>query len=320
MNNKVNYTLVGFLVLVGIFLMLGFSYWLLKPADEQQMKKYLIRFDESVLGLNIDASVKYRGIEVGKVTKLSINPKNSEQIDVLVNILKTTPIQENTVAKLTSQGITGLSYINLSLNKMGSSKALTVKNSEKYPVIKSTPSLFIKLETSFGGVTDGLTETLVKTNHLLNDENQKQFSLMLKNSASFMEKLDKLLDDETIKNLQSTAKNLNSTTKKIDALILNVDKFLDDSVSWEDNISTSFDSIQNSYLGISDSMDEFKRAIAGGEFNIKEISENIIPTINNTMLEMQNMMIKIEDTLDKYDRSPSDVLYRQEKIKKAPGE
>jgi len=319
MNNKVNYTIVGLLVLVGIFLMLAFSYWLLKPSDELDMKKYIIHFDESVLGLNIDAPVKYRGIDVGKVIKLSINTKNTEQIEVLIDILKTTPVKEDTLAKLTSQGITGLSYINLSLGK-NTTPILKPVDDNKYAIIKTTPSLFAKLESSFGDVTEGISDTLIKTNNLLNDENQKQFSLVLKNTASFMQKLDKLLDEQTIENLQSTAKNLNSSSAKIDALIPKFDKFIDNSIFWENNISYSFDSIMNSYLGISSSMDEFKRAMSSGEFNIKEITNDVIPTINNTMLEMQNMMIQIEDSLKKYDRSPSDILFRQEGIKKGPGE
>ncbi|MCD6173347.1 MAG: MCE family protein, partial [Sulfurimonas sp.] len=89
--------------------MFAFTYWLVKPTAEQEVRKYNIHFDESVHGLNMDAAVKYRGISVGKVTKLKINPKNTEQVEVLITILKTTPIKEDTVAQLTAQGITGLS-------------------------------------------------------------------------------------------------------------------------------------------------------------------------------------------------------------------
>lgn len=75
MNNKVDYTLIGLLVVFGLILMMGFGYWLLKPSIEDETAKYLIYFDESVLGLNLDAPVKYRGISVGKVSRLRINPK-----------------------------------------------------------------------------------------------------------------------------------------------------------------------------------------------------------------------------------------------------
>jgi phospholipid/cholesterol/gamma-HCH transport system substrate-binding protein len=91
-------------------------------------------------------------------------------------------------------------------------------------------------------------------------------------------------------------------------------------MAWEDKISTSFASIMNSYLGIKSSMDEIKRAVASGEFNFKEIAGDVVPTLNNTLLEMQQLMIKLENTLQQYDRSPSDILYKQEIIKKGPGE
>jgi hypothetical protein len=35
---------------------------------------------------------------------------------------------------------------------------------------------------------------------------------------------------------------------------------------------------------------------------------------------MQNLIIKIEETLNKHDRSPGDIILMQEKIKKGPGE
>ncbi len=76
----------------------------------------------------------------------------------------------------------------------------------------------------------------------------------------------------------------------------------------------------NSYLGIRSSMDEIKRAVSSGEFNFKEIASDIVPTMNNTLLDMQDLMIKLQDTLNQYDRSPSDILFKQEEIKKAPGE
>jgi phospholipid/cholesterol/gamma-HCH transport system substrate-binding protein len=91
-------------------------------------------------------------------------------------------------------------------------------------------------------------------------------------------------------------------------------------MAWEDKISGSFASIMNSYLGIRSSMDEIKRAVASGEFNIKDIAGDMVPTLNNTLSEMQQLMIRMEDTLQQYDRSPSDILYKQENIKKGPGE
>ncbi|MDB2562791.1 MlaD family protein [Sulfurimonas sp.] len=319
MNNKVNYTLVGFLVLVGIVLMLGFTYWLLQPKSEQELTEYHINFDESVLGLNIDAPVKYRGISVGKVTELNINPNNSEQVQVMIKILKTTPIKVDTVAKLTAQGITGLSYINLSLGGRESDN-LTLVEGNKLPIIKTVPSFFENFESSLGSMSTKLSSTLTQTEKLLNDDNQQQVSLLLQRTAGFMDKLEQVLDDKTITHLQSSVKNLDSVSAKVDNLTPDINKFIDKSVKWEDKIAGSFDSIMQSYVGIRSAMDEIKRAVSSGEFNIKDIAGDVVPTMNNTLLEMQELMIRLDGMMQTYERSPGDVIFKQEEIKKGPGE
>jgi phospholipid/cholesterol/gamma-HCH transport system substrate-binding protein len=311
--------MIGFLVILGLSLMVVFGYWLLKPADNLEMKKYIIYFDESVLGLNMDAPVKYRGISVGKVTRLGINPNNSEQIEILVTILKTTPIKASTVAQLTSQGITGLSYINLDLGD-NNSPALEAKEGDEFAVIKTTPSLLIKLEKTFGDVSSDLSSTLARTKELLNENNQDELTQLFKSSASFMNKINQLLDDKTINNLKQTVHNLNITTKKLDEMMSQIEKFLNNSVEWEDKISNSFKSITGSYMGIKETMDYFRAALIRGDFNIKKISNEVIPTMNSTMLEMQTLMIKIQEAIDQHERSPSDMIFKQEKIKKGPGE
>lgn len=319
MNNRVNYSLIGFLVLFALMAMMAFGYWLLKPSKEIEMKTYAIYFDESVSGLNLDAPVKYKGINVGKVTALNINPKNSEQVQVLISVLKATPIKSSTVAQLTSQGITGLSYINLSFRDDGN-KPLTAQKGEEYPIIKTIPSLLIKIENTLGNMTLNLSDTLEKTRELLNNENQAQFSALLKNSAVFVSKINQVLDDETILNLRETIKNLNSVSKKIDEMMPQLEKLVDKSISWEESISASFASIKNSYVGIAATMNTVNSSIQRGDYNLKEISGDILPTMNNMLLDMQSLIIKIQETLQKHERSPSDIIFIQEQIKKGPGE
>ena len=135
-----------------------------------------------------------------------------------------------------------------------------------------------------------------------------------------MDKMDRVLDEKTIQNLQQAAVNINSSTQKVDAMIPNINKLVDKSVAWEDKISSSFNSIMGSYLGIRASMDEIKRAVSSGEFNIKDIAADVVPTLNNTLLEMQHLIIGVENIINQYERSPSDILFKQEEVKKGPGE
>ncbi|TKI69430.1 MCE family protein [Sulfurimonas crateris] len=297
-----------------------FGFWLLKPTKEAQMQRYIIYFNESVLGLNLDAPVKYKGLSVGKVVDLGISRHNLEQVEVLVEILKETPIKTSTEAQLTSQGITGLSYINLTINGDVDAKPLALRENEDYPVIKSVPSILIKLENRFIDISEDLADTLQKTSRLLSDKNQEEITTLLKNSAILISKINSILDENTTQNFKESMKNLKNSSEKIDKLIPRVDELVSKSGRFEDDISAAFDSIKNSYLGIEESMNRFSMAIESGENNIKEISGEIAPAMNSTLLDMQNLILKIEETISRYERSPADIMFMKEEIKKGPGE
>jgi len=320
MNNRVNYVVIGVLVLIGIAGMAMFGFWLLKPTKEAQMQRYIIYFSESVLGLNLDAPVKYKGLSVGKVANLGISRQNSEEVEVLVEILKDTPINTSTQAQLTSQGITGLSYINLTIDDHVDAKPLAAKESEEYPVIKSVPSILIKLENRFIDISTDLADTLQKTSRLLSDKNQEEMSIILNNTALLLHKINTMLDDNTTQDFKETMKNLKSSSQKIDRLIPKVDELVNKSGKWEDDISAAFGSIKNSYLSIQESMNRFSKAIESGENNIRETTGDIVPVMNSTLQDMQNLILKIEETINRYEISPADIVFTQEEIKKGPGE
>jgi len=319
MNNKVNYAFIGATVLFGLGLIVVFSYWLLQPSDKKITKNYHVYFDESVLGLNLEAPVKYRGIDVGKVSEISISPKNSEQVQVTLSILSNTPIKTSTRAKLTSQGITGLSYINLSMGKKGTD-LLKKQDGEEYPVIKSTPSFLEKIESSFGNVSTNLSKTLDGTQKLLNDENQKQIEIILNRSAKFIDKLERLFNEQTIEHIQRSVKNIDQASDKINKMMPKIEYFIDNSVEWEDKLAKNFQEIMNSYAGIRESMDVFKGSIENGDYNIKEITSDVLPTLNNSLVELQHMIIRLDSLIEQYEKSPADILYKTQEINKGPGE
>jgi phospholipid/cholesterol/gamma-HCH transport system substrate-binding protein len=319
MNNKANYTLIGFFVIVSFFAMSIFGYWLLKPSNELETKKYVIYFDESVLGLNVNSPVKYRGIDVGKVQKIQINPKNTEQVKVLISVLKTTPIKTTTKAKLTSQGITGLSYINLSLGDKDS-PLLTAKKGEKYPVIQSEPSFFERFQQNIGHLSSEVSSTLSNIDKLLKDENQKEITMILKQSKIFMTKLNKTLSDETILDFQQSVKNLKNSSKELQKLIPHIDNLTKNSISWEKNISASLKSIAQSYISIQKSMDDIGNSFKRGDFDIKSITADTIPMLNKSISSLNQLLIELKETLKVYKSNPRELLFKEKEQNKAPGE
>lgn len=75
--------------------------------------RYHILFTEGVSGLELGSPVKLRGVRVGQVSRVRLNPDNVEQVKVTVLLDVGTPIKEDTAAVLQLQGITGLKYVEL---------------------------------------------------------------------------------------------------------------------------------------------------------------------------------------------------------------
>lgn len=147
MDTKVNYALVGlFVVLLTILLVVGVL-WLSKGDYRGAYDRYYAYMRESVSGLSVNAPVKYRGVEVGRVKEVILDPDNSEEVRLTMDIRRGTPIKEDTVAILDTQGLTGLAIVNLTGGSQ-ESPPLQVKEGEEYPVIQTGPSLLYRIDTA----------------------------------------------------------------------------------------------------------------------------------------------------------------------------
>ena len=108
---------------------------------------YQTYMQESVAGLNLNASVRYRGVEVGRVQKIALAPGNVEQVQVTLAIESGTPIKSDTVAVLSTQGLTGIAFVDLTGGSRNA-PALTAEPGADFPVIRTGPSLMVRLDAS----------------------------------------------------------------------------------------------------------------------------------------------------------------------------
>jgi phospholipid/cholesterol/gamma-HCH transport system substrate-binding protein len=147
MQRQINYALVGLFVILLGAAWLAISLWLALGDFSVQYKTYRVYLDESVSGLYIDAPVKYRGVEIGKVSEIRLNPAVTGQVQLTLDIDASAPIKEDTIAVLTVQGLTGIAFVDLSGGSL-ESPPLQAEAGEPFPVIRTGPSFFARLDTS----------------------------------------------------------------------------------------------------------------------------------------------------------------------------
>ncbi len=170
MEPKVNYALVGLFVVVLSAVLLGIVLWLSKGKYGTVYDRYYAFMRESVAGLSVNSPVKYRGVEVGYVADIRLNPENPEEVRLTLDITRGTPIKEDTVAVLHVQGLTGFAIVDLT-GGTRDSPPLTAKPDQAYAVIKTGPSLLARLDSAISRLLEdqSLSRLLANLNTLAQD-------------------------------------------------------------------------------------------------------------------------------------------------------
>jgi phospholipid/cholesterol/gamma-HCH transport system substrate-binding protein len=147
MDPHVNYTLVGLFVLVLGSGLIATGIWLSGRGDDRVYQTHVAYMNESVAGLNPRAAVKYRGVDVGNVRRIGLDPEG--RVRLLLDIEEGTPLNDNTVAVLSSYGITGLVFVDLKTVAKGWARGCRKSGKEKqrYPEISTCPSLLAEVSS-----------------------------------------------------------------------------------------------------------------------------------------------------------------------------
>lgn len=215
MENKSHALVAGlFALLLGAAALIALV-WLRGSEDHQ--REYVVVTKQNIGGLNPQAQVRYRGIRVGKVTDIRLDPEDPSNILIMIAVADDIPLTQGTVAKLAYQGVTGIAHI--LLLDSGKNPVPLVAEHGKLPRIAMIPSLLEELGESGGTALRQAQDVMVAANALLNEENRRRFSATLANleaaSASLKPALEnlngtlvqvrKLLDDRNVQNLSKAA-------------------------------------------------------------------------------------------------------------------
>ena len=136
MESDKHYFFEGLFIIVFAVAAAIFAVWLGSTGRHDDVV-YRIHFPDSVSGLAVGDPVKFRGIDVGTVKSMSIDPDNSRLVLVDVRLRKETPVKTDTRASLALKGITGVVFIELNGGDPAAKTLLAVTPPDKIPEIPS---------------------------------------------------------------------------------------------------------------------------------------------------------------------------------------
>ncbi|MGC4099602.1 MAG: MlaD family protein [Nitrospira sp.] len=320
MEPKVNYILVGsFVAFLGAAVLAGIL-WLGKTDYRGVYDRYEAYMKESVAGLSVNSTVKYRGVDVGRVKAIELSPNNPEEVLLTMDIVRGTPIKTDTIAVLETQGLTGLATVNLT----GGSRdapSLQAEEGRTYPLIKTGPSLFFRLDEA--------------VSRLLSEEGLAQLLVDLDTAAKGAAKV---LDDDNRTMLKRTIRDLSDVAQTIAAHKGQIEQSLNGAAKSADNlvkltaslnaeVPTLLTEINKSVSALSIATDELARTskTVGAVVNeakpeLQQFTRRTLPESALLVTELRQLTSTLTRVARELEREPSSLVFGRKSPSRGPGE
>lgn len=303
-----NYVFVGaFVLALGAALIAGVLWLASGGAFKQKYDFYLAIEDESVAGLNLNAPVKYNGVEVGKVKQIHLDPDNPERVILMFAIERGTPIKEDTVAVLKTQGFTGIAYVELSGGTRNSPLLRATAGSE-YPVIRTKPSLSARLENVLTSVLEKLDSTSNGFNKLLSEENQAAFKSALADIATvahtFAARKNTL--DAAMLNAARTFENASRVTAQAGPVI--------------ESIGRSANAVEKMGTAVAQTSASAGNTVNSIGADVNRFTAETLPELERLLGELGSLSASLRRLSDQTQRNPAGLLFGRRPVPEGPGE
>lgn len=294
-------------LIAGLFtLLLGLSsvaalWWF--GGKQEETNQYLVVTRKNVTGLNMQAQVRYRGIGVGKVESIVLDPKDARSTLIRIKIRKAIPVTRGTTAKLGFQGVTGIAHV--LLEDAGTDDTLLVAESGELPQITMQDSMIQELTDVGGETLRSARDFLNNANQILSPENRQNIAKMLvnlevttSNAKEATAQLRQVLTPENVRLLHSTLVRAEQTVGQ----------------------AGPFFSEARGLVVRLQSVSEKLEAALGETANSANSAGTLVPRLNELSTELSSNSRQLGRVLQMLEDSPQSLIFGHQKSLPGPGE
>ncbi len=300
MGSNVNYVLVGLFVAIFGAGVVGFGWWLAGHSGDQQYDEYLVYMDESVAGLSVDAAVKYRGVNVGTVAAIDLDPKNPERVRLRLKVRRGTPVKTDTTATLRFYGVTGLAYIEL-MGQRSDAPRLRPGPDGSPPVIPASPSTMTRLDDALSGLASRAQQVLDRLDRLLSDENLANFSGLLQDTRDMVH-------------------GVHEVAASIKAQFAAFGRLVDKGIAMEEQVSRSFLDVSRA----SDQVERLSQALEKTYVTLGEQADRLVERSGRLFealaADLDRLLESAGETIEELHRDPRGFFFSTQSPQPGPGE
>jgi phospholipid/cholesterol/gamma-HCH transport system substrate-binding protein len=289
MENRAHALAAGLFTLVLVVALIATALWFRR--DDIRYTQYLVTTASSVTGLKVEAPVRYRGVDVGRVEAIGIEPGGAGRIGIRIGVQDETPVTRSTWAQLGYQGVTGLAFV--ALDDDGSSSEPLRASGDELARIEMRPSIF----DSGMDLVAAARELSNRISDLLNEDNRK---LVRRTLAGI---------EQASRQTAALAERLQAGTDGVPALVGDARGTMAD-IS---RLARKLEERSAAFDRMADSLEEV--GTASRSFN-----DETLPRINTLVEQLQRETRALDRVLSSLNDNPQSFVFGSQRSKPGPGE
>ena len=301
MDRDTNYVVVGAFVLLVIGMAVSFVYWYTDQRDKRTYHRYEIYYDGTVSGLSAGSPVRYLGVDVGKVARIQLDPKERKRVEVIVDIDADAPIDARTQALLSLQGVTGLLFIDLEEDARSTASG-PLPRGERYPVISSAPSDIAVLLRRLPDLANHAIELVNHMDQVFSEDNVRAFHATLQNARLASERSPALL-----KEISGMVADLKATSDEVDRAAADFRSVTNSSAPDLKAALTNVRRITDNLASTSEHLNEF---VSQNEPGLSRFTNQGLPELERLLHESRDAVRDFRQLTHLLEEDPSKVLYQ----------
>ncbi len=314
MTTKSTYIRIGVFVVALTTALIWGTLWLAAGGAPGEYDQYYTYMNESVSGLSPDAALTYRGVNVGKVREIMIDPNNPDRVRLLLQVKHGVPIKQDTEATLEMQGLTGLATIDL---RGGSpdSPPLTVTDGEAHPVILSRPSLLVRLDSVISDLLGNLIDMTAKLNKILDDDSRSNVAKTLAHVEAITGALAGQSNriGDIVSDAQITLRNARQASTSLPDLMQDVRHSTRTLAEMATELRAAGESINETAKTL-------QRTATSSGNDVEQFTASSLPDVAAMARDLRDTADNLRRVSESLERDPSVLLYGRTQQKRGPGE
>jgi len=300
MDRDTNYVVVGAFVLLVIGMAVSFVYWYTEQKEKHTYHRYEIYYDGTVAGLTNGSPVRYLGVDMGKVVRITLEAPERRRVEVIADIEANAPIGARTIALLSLQGVTGLLFIDLEEDP-NSTASGPLPMGQRYPVIRSAPSELAVLLRSLPALANHAIELVDHMDQLFSDDNVRAFKATLQNTRLASERAPAL-----VREISELVADLKHTSDEVDSAAADFRKVTNDAAP---DLKATLANIRHLTESLASTSDRLNELLAHNEPAISRFTGQGLPELERLLHEARDAIRDIRDLSRSLKQNPAELLY-----------